>query len=34
VQDRYKIQEPEQMTQELYNKVMAALSKTKPADAA
>ena len=34
VQDRYKIQEPEQMTQELYNKVMAALSKTKPTEAA
>jgi len=34
VQDRYKIREPEEMTQELYNKVMAALSKTKPTAAA
>ncbi|MCM1251685.1 MAG: hypothetical protein NC321_02605 [Clostridium sp.] len=29
VQDRYKIQKPETMSRELYNKVMAALSKTK-----
>lgn len=34
VQSRYKIQEPEEMPQELYNKVMAALSKTKSAEAA
>ena len=34
VQDRYKIKVPEEMPQELYNKVMAALSKTKPTNAA
>ena len=34
VQKRYKIRDPEEMPQELYNKVMAALSKTKPAGAA
>lgn len=34
VQDRYKIKQPEEMTQELYNKVMSALSKTKPTEAA
>lgn len=34
VQDRYRIKEPEEMPQELYNKVMAALSKTKTAEVA
>lgn len=34
VQDRYRIKEPEEMPQELYNKVMAALLKTKTAEAA
>ena len=34
VQKRYKITDLEEMPQELYNKVMAALSKTKPAGAA
>lgn len=34
VQERYRIQEPEGMGGELYNKVMAALAKTKSANAA
>ena len=34
VQSRYKIQEPETMNEELYNKVMLALSKTKSTKAA
>ncbi|MCM1500256.1 MAG: hypothetical protein NC124_17475 [Clostridium sp.] len=34
VQKRYKIQEPEAMSEELYNKVMLALSRTKSAKAA
>lgn len=34
VQDRYQIEKPEQMTKELYKKVMAALAKTKSAEAA
>ena len=31
VQDRYKIQEPESMSAEMYGKVMSALKKTKTA---
>lgn len=34
VQDRYQIEKPEQMSKELYKKVMAALAKTKSAAAA
>ena len=34
VQERYKIKEPGNMSGELYNKVMAALAKTKPTRAA
>ncbi len=34
VQSRYKISEPEMMSEELYNRVMLALSKTKSAKAA
>lgn len=34
VQDRYKIQEPEAMSKELYDKVMLALSRTKSVKAA
>lgn len=34
VQKRYHIDDPKQMSEELYNKVMAALSKTKSAEAA
>lgn len=34
VQKRYKIQKPETMNEALYNKVMAALSRTKTAEAA
>ena len=34
VQKRYKIQEPGNMGEELYKKVMAALSKTKSSEAA
>lgn len=34
VQKRYKIQKPEAMSEELYGKVMAALSRTKTAEAA
>lgn len=34
VQKRYQIQEPEAMSRELYNKVMAALSRTKTIEAA
>lgn len=34
VQDRYKIQEPEEMSRSLYNKVMEALAKTKSVEAA
>jgi len=34
VQKRYKIQEPETMSEDLYNKVMLALSRTKSAKAA
>ena len=34
VQDRYQIKEPERMSEELYKKVMAALSKTKSMEAA
>ena len=31
VQERYHIDDPEQMSEELYNKVMRALSRTKSA---
>lgn len=31
VKERYQIREPEQMSEEIYKKVMAALAKTKPA---
>lgn len=34
VQDRYQFQKPETMGEEIYNKVMAALAKTKSAEAA
>lgn len=34
VQDRYKIQKPETMSEKNYNRVMAALAKTKPINAA
>ena len=34
VQDRYRIQEPETMSEKNYNRVMAALAKTKPTNAA
>ena len=34
VQDRYQIQKPESMSEELYDRVMAALSKTKSVKAA
>jgi len=34
VQSRYRISEPEKMSEELYNKVMTALGRTKSADAA
>lgn len=34
VQNRYKIQEPETMSEKNYNRVMAALAKTKPTNAA
>ena len=34
VKERYKIQNPETMNKETYNKVMAALAKTKPANVA
>lgn len=34
VQDRYQIEKPEQMSKEIYKKVMAALAKTKSAEAA
>lgn len=34
VKERYKIDNPENMSEELYRRVMSALAKTKPADAA
>ena len=34
VKERYKIDDPENMSEELYRRVMSALAKTKPSDAA
>ena len=34
VKERYRIEDPEQMSGEVYRKVMSALAKTKPKDAA